>query len=49
MKQKRRWLWWLLPLALAIPFAAGTGLVMALKGETIRELVNAAVKMVVIP
>lgn len=43
------WVWWLLPIALALPFAGGIAAAMALKGETIRELVSAAVKLVVIP
>lgn len=51
MKQQNKaaWGWWLVPLALAAPFLGGLLAAAVIKGEMIRELVSAAVKLVVIP
>lgn len=47
MKNKRRMRIWLLPLLLALPMAAGLGFVAARYGQTVRNLIHVAVKLVV--
>lgn len=45
----RRPFWWLLPLALALPFAGGLIWVWGRYGNSILDLLNVALKLVVVP
>ncbi len=51
MKQnvRRHPLWWLLPLGLALPFAACTAWVVLTYGSEAKDLMDIVLKMVVIP
>jgi len=48
-KNLRRPLWWLLPVGLAAPVAAGILWVVSKYGQVLLDALNVAMKMVVIP
>lgn len=51
MKKEKRAssLWWLLPLALALPFLGGMTWMFVHMQDRVNELINVAVKLVVVP
>lgn len=48
-KRRESRLWWLLPAALALPFAAAVGLILLTRGQRLNEMLEAAIKLAVIP